>query len=242
MKSWAQSLLEDARALISKGRRAHERFGVPVPAFLQSDLSPRTLELFAEARAIGGAYRFHQWAASQLPPNVRAHYGERFVLGAHHLLADNFPSLSVAHNLFDPKPEPTVLLDCPLCSCKTDDGKRADCLIRRFHNAFESITSEGIAEWYSGLDGLAAKDVRAFFRGAAPTHPPIREAFGQILTEELLQREGLQVNVNVKGKQTPPRKTLRDAFALTAMVRDQGMAQSQLHGHGCLRRVGGRQV
>ena len=140
------------------------------------------------------------------------------MLGAHHLLADNFRSLSVAHNLFDPKPEPTVLLDCPLCSCKTDDGKRADCLIRRFHNAFESITSEGIAEWYSGLSGQAAIEVRAFFRVAAPSDPTIREALERILSQELSQREGLPVGVKVNGKKSRPRETLRDAFAFTAMV------------------------
>ena len=202
MKSWAQSLLEDVRALISKGRRAHERLGVPVPVFLQSDPSPRTLELFAEARAIGGAYRFHQWAASQLPPNVRAHYGERFVLGAHHLLADNFPSLSVAHNLFDLKPEPTVLLDCPLCSCKTDDGKRADCLIGRFNLAFESIDPGSIAEWYFGLLGPDVIDVRAFFRAEAPSDRLIRKALGRILSQELSQREGLPITVTVTRAQS----------------------------------------
>ena len=146
MKAWAQSLLEDARALASEGRRACEWLGVRVPAFLQGDPSPRTLELLAEARAIGGAYRFHQWAANQLPANVREHYGERFVLGANHLLKGTFASLSVADNMSKEKLKPSVSLDCPVCSCDADDGKRADCLIDRFHRAFDSIDSDYIAE------------------------------------------------------------------------------------------------
>ena len=138
MKAWIQALIEDARALISEGRRACEWLGEPVPAYLQGDPSPRTLELFAEARAIGGAYRFHQWAARQLPSKVWEHYGEGFTHGAHHLLAANMPALSAAHNLFNEKPNPTAPLDCAAnqcetdaaCLCKTDAGKRADCLIR----------------------------------------------------------------------------------------------------------------
>ena len=165
------------------------------------------------------------------------------MLGAHHLLADNFPSLSVAHNLFDPKPEPTVLLDCPLCSCKTDDGKRADCLIRRFHNAFESITFEGIAEWYFGLDGLAAKDVRAFFRDVAPSDPLIREAFGRILSREmspeLWQREGVEVKeVILQGKGGRPSESLRDAFLLTAIHAANEWTRIPLHSvDGCIARA-----
>ena len=188
--------------------------------------SPIAREYLATTRAIAGALLFHKWAASQLPPNVRAHYGDRFVLGAHHLLAGDVFTRTMFHELaeqklFNPKPVPSVSL-CSPCPCKKN-GVNADCvLIDGFHGAYKDITAKSIEQWYSGLTGQDAVDVRAFFRVAAPTHPPIREAFGQILTEELLQREGLQVNVNVEGKRTPPRKTLRDAFALTAMVAIKG--------------------
>ena len=65
-----------------------------MPALLQGDPSPRTLELFAEARAIGGAYRFHQWAASQLPRNVLDAFGHRFALGVNHRIAREASILS----------------------------------------------------------------------------------------------------------------------------------------------------
>ena len=85
-------------------------------------------------------------ALHQLPANVREHYGERFVLGANHLLKGTFASLSVADNMSKEKLKPSVSLDCPVCSCDADDGKRADCLIDRFHRAFDSIDSDYIAE------------------------------------------------------------------------------------------------
>ena len=192
MKAWVQALIEDARAIASEGRRACEWLGEPVPTFLQGDPSPRTLELWAEARAIGGAYRFHQWAVRQLPPKVWEHYGEGFMHGANQLLRGNFSALSAAHNLFNEKPKPTAPLDCAEtrcetdaeCLCKSDAGKRADCLVRRFHCAYKSITAKRIAEWYSGLDGLAEKDVRAFLRVATPSDPLLRKAFGRILAQE----------------------------------------------------------
>ena len=213
MKAWTQSLLEDVRSLRSQGIRACERFGARVPAILRNDPSSTTLELFAEARAEGGAFRFHQWAASQLPPNVRAHYGDRFVLGAHQLLAGNFAVRSAIHHMFSPELKPSAQLDCPTCGCVTN-GERADCLIRRFHHAYESIDSDYIAEWYFSLDGLAAKEVLAFFRNAVPSDPVIREAIEKILSRQV----GLPGKVTVHGEVGNVSKSLRDAFMFTAMV------------------------
>ena len=196
--------------------RALARRGYAVPQWALRMPSARVLELLNEAWNIGGAFRFHQWAASRLKPEVQAHYGDRFVLGAHHLLADMLPSLLAAHNLFDPKPKPSVSLDCSGCQCRTDD-ERADCLIGRFHEAFEGITSENIAQWYFGLTGLAAKDVRAFIRVAARSDPLFRKTLERILSGELSQQEGLPVKARVRGGKQRPRTTLRDAFVFTTM-------------------------
>ena len=130
-----------------------------------------------------GARRFHQWAASQLREKVWEHYGEYFVVGAHHLLADHHFLLTVIGERFNSKPEPSGNLACPGCLCKTKD-ELADCLIGRFHEAFESIDSHGIVEWYSSLDGEDEIHVRAFFRAATPSDPTIREVFELILSRE----------------------------------------------------------
>ena len=128
-----------------------------------------------------------------------------------------FLSMSVLGKRFNAKPEPSDKLACPGCSCKTD-GARADCLIRRFHDAYKNITSKRIAKWYFGLDGQAAKDVRAFFRAAASSDKLMREALDRILTRELWQQEGLRVKVEIEKGGGRPSVALRDAFMLTAMV------------------------
>ena len=171
-----------------------------------------------------GARRFHKWATSQLPANVREHYGEFFVWGAHSLIEDHHFAVTAIGEGFDSKPEPSSgSLDCPLCSCKADDGKRADCLIGRFYRAFDSIDSDYIKDWYFGLSEQAAKDVRAFLRVAAPSDLLIREALGRILAREMspavLRREGLKVKmVILQGQRARPSKALRNAFMLTAMI------------------------
>ena len=237
MKTRAQSLLEDVRAQALAGRRACEWLGEPVPVYLQGDPSPRTLELIEEARSIGGAYRFHQWAVSQLPSNVWNALGHRFVLGVNHRIERAAIIMSAAESSIatcaltwrtstgklglaappDAAPKSPARFDCPVCPCGTK-YEWADCLIYRFRDAFESITADSIAKWYSGLTGLAVTDVREFFRVEATSEPKIRAAYGQILSQELLQREGLPVTVNVNAKKTRPRITLRDAFTFTAMV------------------------
>ena len=178
--------------------------------------------------ATHGAFLFHQWAASRLPRNVRAYYGEFFVLGAHHLLADHFSVLSGVRKLFYRKPEPSVFPEslCRGCKCKPEDATAdrkpkpsviRDCLlIDQFHCAYRGISSESIAEWYFGLFVPDAINVRAFFRAAAPADPLIREARGQIL---LHQGEELKLEeVALRGKRGRSRKSLRDAFAVAAML------------------------
>ena len=180
-----------------------------------------------------GAHRFHKWATSRLAREVREHYGEHFVLATHRLLADVpeipwarrqandrgilFLVSSMRDGRFPAKPDPSVKLRCPECSCKTD-GARADCLIRRFHDAYMKITFERIAKWYFDLDGQAEKDVRAFLRAAAPSDPLIRKALDRILTREVRQREGLRVKVEIEKRGRRKLVALRDAFMLTAMV------------------------
>ena len=169
-----------------------------------------------------GARRFHKWATSQLPANVREHYGDFFVWGAHSLLENHHFAVTAIGEGFDSKPEPTGSLACSPCPCTTE-GELADCLIARFHRAYKDITSKSIADWYFGLDGQAAKDVRAFFRVSAPQDLLIREAFGRVLTQEMspevLRREGVKVKtVTLQGERARPSKSLRNAFMLTAMV------------------------
>ena len=129
-----------------------------------------------------------------------------------------FLVLSMRDGRFPTKPEPSDKLRCPECSCKNDTGKRADCLIRRYREAYDRIEANSIATWYYGLSGQAAKDVRAFFRTAAPSDPQIRQAFDRILTRELRQQEGLRVKVEMEKGSGRPSVALRDAFMLTAMV------------------------
>ena len=167
---------------------------------------------------IRGAFEFHQWTTKQLPPSVRAHYGEFFVLGANHLLADDFTVLSGIRKLFYGKPTSIVSMTCLICPCGTK-VERADCLIYRFKCAFESITSERIAEWYVGLFVPDAINVRAFFRAVAPSIPLIRKARDLILAHELVRHgEGPTEDADVSKNRGAPRKTLRDAFAVTAMI------------------------
>ena len=178
--------------------------------------------------AIYGAFLFHQWAASHLPREVRAHYGDRFVLGAHHLLEDHFSVLSGVRKRFYRQPDPSVIPVCRECKCKPEDAPTdrkpdpsviPDCLlIDRFHCAYKDITSDNVAEWYFGLFVPDAINVRAFFRVAAPSDRELLKARNQILSQELSQQVGSPATVKVKGMQTRPRVTLRDAFALTAMV------------------------
>ena len=181
-----------------------------------------------------GAHRFHKWATSRLAREVREHYGEHLVLATHRLLADGpefpwarrqandrgilFLVSSMRDGRFPAKPDLSDKLRCPECSCKSDDGNRADCLIRRFHEAFEKVTSKSIAKWYFGLDGQAEKDVRAFLRAAAPSDPLIRDALDRILTREVRHREGLRVKVEIEKRGRRKLVALRDAFMLTAMV------------------------
>ena len=199
---------------------------------LKSAPSPIAREYLATTRAIGGAFRFHEWAASRLPESVRESYGERLALGANHLLAGDIFARTKLHewamqNLPNPVPKPPVSgpldLTCRLCVCEKDKGKQANCLITRFHRTFMDITAKPIAEWYFSLDGQAEKDVRAFFRSEAETDKLIRGAFGRILAQEMSpevsQREGLEVtNVILRGKGGRPWKTLRDAFMYTALL------------------------
>lgn len=68
-----------------------------------------------------GARRFHKWATSQLPPEVLEHYGERFVLATHRLLADGpagdrgtlFLAVSMQDGRLPAKPELSDKLRCP---------------------------------------------------------------------------------------------------------------------------------
>ena len=176
--------------------------------------------------ATHGAFLFHQWAASRLPRNVRAHYGEFFVLGAHHLLAVHFSVLSGVRKLLYRKPDPSVFPVCRGCKCKPEDATAdrkpkpsviRDCLlIEQFNCVYKGISSKSIAEWYFGLFVPDAINVRAFFRAAAPADPLIREVRSQIL---LQQGEGLKLEeVALRGKRGRSRKSLRDAFAVTAML------------------------
>ena len=182
---------------------------------------------------IYGAFLFHRWAVSHLPQELRAHYGNRFVLGAHHSLADHFPVLSETLKLFYRTPDPSVIPVCRECKCKPEDASTdrkpdpsviLDCLlIDRFHHAYEDITSDNVAEWYFGLFVPNAMHVLAFLRVAAPSdHRVLLKARNQILSHELSLQVGRSATVKVKGEQTRPRETLRDAFALTAMVAIKG--------------------
>ena len=179
--------------------------------------------------ATHGAFLFHRWAVSHLPRELRAHYGDRFVLGAHHSLADHFPVLSEILKLFYRKPDPSVIPICRECKCKPEDASTdrkpdpsviLDCLlIDRFHHAYEDITADNVAEWYFGSFVPDAVHVLAFLRVAAPSdHRVLLKARNQILSQEVSLQVGRSATVKVKGKQTRPRETLRDAFALTAMV------------------------
>ena len=199
---------------------------------LKSAPSPIAREYLATTRAIGGAFRFHEWAASRLPESVRESYGERLALGANHLLAGDIFARTKLHEwamqrLPNPVPNPSVSgpldLTCRLCVCEKDKGKQADCLIARFHRTFRDITAESIAEWYFSLDGQAEKDVRAFFRSEAETSKTIRKAFGRILAQEmspeLSQREGVVArDVILRGKAGRQSESLRDAFMYTALL------------------------
>ena len=178
--------------------------------------------------AINGAFLFHRWAVSHLPRELRAHYGDRFVLGAHHSLADHFPVLSEILKRFYRKPDPSVIPICRECKCKPEKASTdrkpdpsviLDCLlIDRFHCAYKKVTFENIAEWYFGLWVPDAINVRAFFRDEAPADSEMRKARDRILSHQLSQREGVTVQAKVKGKRTRQRETLRDAFAFTAML------------------------
>ena len=184
----------------------------------------RDAELGSE---IYGAILFHQWVTS-LPEirgrenlrrkNLRAHYRERFVLGAHHLVDSHFSTMLAVRNRFYPRPNPSDIPICHECTCKKK-GVVADCLlIDEFHSAYKEITAENIVEWYFGLFVHEAINVRAFFRVAAPADSVMLKARDQILSHQLSQREGVTLRVSAEGKRTPPRVRLRDAFALTALV------------------------
>ena len=116
-------------------------------------------------------------------------------------------------------------------------------LIRGFHCAYENITAKRIAEWYSGLDGQAEKDVRAFLRVATPSDPLLRKAFGRILAQEmspeLSQREGVEArDVILRGGRGRPWTTLRDAFMLTAIHAANDWTRIPLHSiDGCIARA-----
>ena len=206
---WLERLGEARERALARVRSAEYR----TPEWASRPPSTRVLEMLGEARAIGGAFRFHQWAASELPPNVREHYGDRFVLGVHQLLAGSFRALSEIHNLFDEKPVSSVSLECLFRNCPTDDnGERADWLIGRFYFALKNIDSAYIKEWYFDLDGQDANDVRAFFRVAASSDSRIRGAY-----EQILLREESPAIVTVEGNQGNESEALRDAFLCTAI-------------------------
>ena len=111
-------------------------------------------------------------------------------------------------------------LTCPDCQCGTK-AARADCLIRRFRDAFESITPESIADWCSMLTEQDARNVLAFIREEENSDPLIREAH-----EEIIRRQDgypkpepfAAPPVSVSGDQGHPAERLRDAFTFTAMV------------------------
>ena len=128
--------------------------------------SPKGREYLTTNRVIGGALLFHKWAASWLPPNVRAHYGDRFVLGAHHRLTGDVYTRTMFHEyaeqkLFNPKPAPTVSLACSECRCGMVGRKFADCLSRRFRKAYDRINSDSFESGWSLLLQTYRADVSA---------------------------------------------------------------------------------
>ena len=183
-----------------------------------------------------GANLFHQWAASRLPPNVYEAHGHRFAYGSNQQLFPLYPFVTEIDEMlvkagvveWGPRldetqremarelglPAPPNLppgLACPICPCGTK-SEWADCLIHRFHDAFESITDERIARWYSRLPERKARHVLAFIQAETPPDPLFRRA------HELIRTWSTGDSVPLKGARGRHSEKLRDAFALTAMV------------------------
>ena len=174
-----------------------------------------------------GAHRFHQWAVSQLPENIRKDLQDHLVFPAHDRLAETFFFTSLRRFR---EWEPTGSLACSR-GCRCSIASMADCLIGRFHAVFERIRDEPerIADWYIGLPAADATNVRAFFRVKAPTDPVIRRGFEAVLCRELSQRERVAVQkVQLKDKRTRRSVSLRDAFMLTAMAAVHGWLDIEL--------------
>ena len=174
-----------------------------------------------------GAHRFHQWAVSQLQENVRKDLEHHLVFPVHDRLAVVYFFVSLRRFR---EWEPTGSLACSR-GCECSIAGMADCLIGRFHAAFERIRNEPerIADWFIGLPAADASNVRAFFREEAPTDPVIRRGFEAVLSRELSQRESVAVR-NVQLTNDPARASvsLRDAFMLTAMAAVHGWLDIRL--------------
>ena len=218
VKALELSLLKSARALEAEARYLRQFCRIP---------KPDALEHFAEVKAVSGAFLFHKWAASQLQMSVRARYGPRLVLGAHRLLKRKLANPSAFDHMFRTGIDSTVPVNCRLCSCDGDDGKRADCLIGRFSLALKRIGADEIAEWYSDLSANNATDVRAFFRVAALSDWRIRHAYDQVLS-----RQEFPAIVKVVGDPGNESEDLRNAFLCTAIQAAHEWTKIRISGNG----------